>query len=210
MEIKLFLAQKPEVLSKGDGITLIVPLNKAFSASARAAAAAARRRARLSGVAKEYANAKSGGEEGTTPGQRKGPDPKQAPKKSEQAPKKSYQNYDDPTLTENTKRSTKVSSTMETDATRRMKVPNTKGESVPTHQRPLDYGHARELIQEKYGNKRGARMYDSMVDGPSARIFQAGTKIVAEKRAMMFHLGKEGSPASHHYQGLHYQWLKAQ
>lgn len=89
-----------------------------------------------------------------------------------------------------------------------MKAPKTENICVPTVDRPLDYGAVNELLKEKYGNVRGEQSYQSLCDNPGKGVhFVIGTKIVAEKQAMMYDLGKSGSPDNHHYQGLYKLWI---
>lgn len=59
-------------------------------------------------------------------------------------------------------------------------------------ERPIDYGHCKEIMADKYGEERAERMYESMIDGPSARFFQVATKILLEKKAMYSFLLNRG------------------
>ena len=110
-------------------------------------------------------------------------------------------------ISEDKPESTKVDSVQEIPRTQRMKPPSTAGIFVPTKYRPVDYGEVGELLQEKYGQKRGEEMYQGMVGRPSGDnsglFFVVGKGIVAEKMAMMKSLGKTGDPREHSYQGLY-------
>lgn len=227
-------ANQPLLVLAVDGLA------KGWSKEARASAVLARRnRGKSSGegpAAGAYADAKSGEEgSGKTPGQRSNAGKTGSASKPSTAKEPGFEhlpdsyttptrkvgsgalsadavhfNYEPPRLTTNSKTSTEVDATAEVDSSTRMKTPSTNGVQVTSSERPVDYGEAGSFMKEKYGNKRGAEMYDKMVDGPSARYFQAGTKIAAEKKAMMLELGKEGSIRNHHYQGLHSQWISKQ
>lgn len=191
------------MLRGGDMETkLMVPLKKAFSESARKAAIEARRAKAASKLSSGGAGPQGGSHGGGTVGPGVGKIGKLEIRVVGDKP-----NYNPPKIVKDTYDETLVSHTAETDSSRRMKTPDVSKVHVPTAFRPVDYGHAKDMLSEKYGKARGAGMYEKMIDGPSARFFQAGTKIVAEKLFMMEKLGKGGDPHNHHYQGLHSKWL---
>lgn len=75
------------------------------------------------------------------------------------------------------------------DRTKRISVKNIPVEQVSlnTDERPIDYGHCREILIDKYGADRGEKMYDGMIDMPgnsSARFFVVAEKILREKKAL--------------------------
>lgn len=74
---------------------------------------------------------------------------------------------------------------------------------------PIDYGHCGEIMRDKYGNERGQKMYDEMVEmsgNASARFFVVATQILREKRAMMNLLGLHGDLDSKSYEELYDRW----
>jgi hypothetical protein len=73
-------------------------------------------------------------------------------------------------------------------------------------ERPIDYGHCKEIMADKYGEERAERMYESMMELPSARYFQVATKILLEKRAMMQLLKKTGRLEDFTYEALYDEW----
>lgn len=76
------------------------------------------------------------------------------------------------------------------DRTKRISVKDIKIDTVSLNssERPIDYGHCREIMIDKYGEERGSKMYDSMIDLSSARYFQVASKILLEKKAMHWFL----------------------
>lgn len=106
----------------------------------------------------------------------------------------------------NTELETTVEATVEVGC--RMKRPDVSNCHVSSSLRPVDYGACNELLKEKYGNDRGQKSYEGMIDAPNSGIFfVVGAEIVKEKMVMMAALGKYGLPENHHYQGLYAQWL---
>jgi ribosomal protein L19E len=82
-------------------------------------------------------------------------------------------------------------------------------ETLYTNERPLDYGHCKEIMQDKYGVERGDKMYDDMIGmsgNSSARFFVVATQILREKRAMMRRLNLHGELDSKTYEELYDAW----
>jgi len=109
-------------------------------------------------------------------------------------------------VTSSTKTETKTGKRIEVAS--RMKKPDISKVIIISKERPVDYGHCGDLMKEKYGNARGEKSYESMIDvGNSGIFFVAGEEIQKEKRAMMNALGKTGELDNHDYQGLYKEWL---
>lgn len=87
----------------------------------------------------------------------------------------------------------------------RMKAPKTDGVTLWKDERPIDYGHCLEIMQEKYGPARGQRMYDALVDSNKTGIqFVIATKIMKEKQAMIQVVGADHGTS---YQQLWDRWM---
>lgn len=114
-------------------------------------------------------------------------------------------------VSEDTPTSTKVANPIEVPSTTRMKgIPGAENQRLSTSTRAVDYNS--QLLQEKYGQVRGEKMYQdsigrgSFANNPSAGPFLMHNKIQQEKLAMMAALGKKGHPDDHHYQGLYVKY----
>lgn len=102
--------------------------------------------------------------------------------------------------------STEVEGTVEM-VSRIKPPPEYQGSLTARNATVICYGHAGQLMKEKYGNKRGEAQYEKMIDSPRTGIqFVVGQKIQREKLAMMDALGKRGNPDQHHYQGLYKEY----
>lgn len=82
-------------------------------------------------------------------------------------------------------------------------------------ERPIDFGHCREIFIDKYGEERGAKMYDDMIDmsgNSSARFFVVATQIQKEKKAMFWLLHSSngtdmnGTFVDYSYEALYDKW----
>ena len=88
----------------------------------------------------------------------------------------------------------------------RIHPPKTDGIQVPKEEKPVDYGAVAELLKEKYGEEKGAKVYEDLIDNPGSSKglhFVIGNKIVAEKIAMMKELGETGKPHNYLYSDLY-------
>jgi len=91
----------------------------------------------------------------------------------------------------------------------RMQIIKTEGEQLRGSERPLDYGHVNELLREKYGDERGNKQYEKLIDAPGRGVhFVVGTKIQMEKVAMAKAVGVPRDQISEHsYGSLHGKWM---
>lgn len=95
------------------------------------------------------------------------------------------------------------------EMTIRMKAPKTDGVSLYSSERPVDYGHCCELMVEKYGQVRGLRAYEALIDRADAVHFSIATRIQMEKRVMLNNLKLSGRIADWTYQQLWAKWVCA-
>jgi hypothetical protein len=89
---------------------------------------------------------------------------------------------------------------------------NADSMSLSSSERPIDYGHCCEIIQDKYGVERGLKMYESMIDLPQASNglhFVAAEKIQKEKKAMHRLLNLVGTFTVFTYEDLYDRWTAA-
>lgn len=91
----------------------------------------------------------------------------------------------------------------------RMQIIKTEGDQLRGSERPLDYGHVNELLREKYGDERGNKQYEKLIDAPGRGVhFVVGTKIQMEKVAMAKAVGVPRDQISEHsYGSLHGKWM---
>jgi len=77
----------------------------------------------------------------------------------------------------------------------RMARPNIDSITLSKGRRPLDYGHCRQWLEDKYGKERGSKYYDDITQGevPNS-IWTVAQNIQKEKIAMLYALGRGWSP----------------
>lgn len=134
-------------------VGLFVSLKKAFSDSARKAALESRRR-----KAQQKMGDYSGADHANKDKQPNDPGVGLHIKVNERHDRTALGlNYDPPRITTDHNDATSVSHTAETDPAHKMKVPDTRGIHVRTEHRPVDYGHAGDMMKESMGNSVARR-----------------------------------------------------